>query len=92
VALNTRVLELPRDDDLIQELCNIEASPTAAGFTRIAAAGRGRDDRAMVTAAVVDMLSGSNNDGDWLRQFADGGLWSAHGVNSFDDLGPEYDD
>jgi hypothetical protein len=50
--------ELPRDDGLIQELCNLEARPTVGGFTRIAAAGRGHDDRAVAVAATVAQLLG----------------------------------
>ena len=35
-ALNTGGIELPDDQDLIEELCNLEARPTPAGFTGIA--------------------------------------------------------
>lgn len=58
VALNTRQVELPEDSALIEELCSLEARPTPAGFTKIAAAAGGHDDRAIVVAAVVQELLG----------------------------------
>lgn len=57
IALNTRAVELPADEALVAELCGLEARPTAGGFTRIAAAGSGHDDRAVATASVVFALT-----------------------------------
>jgi hypothetical protein len=57
VALNTRIVELPNDSGLIEELCQIEARPTPGGFTKIAAAGSGHDDRAVAVAALVHVLT-----------------------------------
>lgn len=56
VDVNTRAIELPDDAALIEELCALEARPTPAGFTRIAAAGSGRDDRAVALAGAVIAL------------------------------------
>jgi len=56
VALNTSAIELPDDAALVEELCSLEARPTPSGLTRIAAAGRGRDDRAVALAAAVVQL------------------------------------
>jgi hypothetical protein len=57
VALNTGALELPDDRELVEELCNLEARPTPAGYTRIAAAGQGHDDRAIVVASLAATLA-----------------------------------
>lgn len=56
--INTRGLELPRDEALAQELMGLEAKILPSGNVRIAAAGAGRDDRASVLAALVDQLEG----------------------------------
>lgn len=56
--INTRGLELPKDDLLAGELMQLEARTTPAGAVRIAAAGGGHDDRASVLAALVDQLEG----------------------------------
>lgn len=58
VGLNTRNVELPDDRALVEELCRLEARPTPTGLTRIAAAGDGHDDRAVVVASVVHQLVG----------------------------------
>ena len=55
-AINTRQMSLPDDDALVQELLTLEARPTPSGATRIAAAGSAHDDRAIVLAALMDML------------------------------------
>ncbi len=59
LGLNARTVELPDDSALIEELCRLEARPSPAGFTRIAAAG-GRDDRAVAVASVLSMTSRSS--------------------------------
>jgi hypothetical protein len=59
IALNTASIEIPDDSALVEELCSLEARPTPSGLTRIAAAGAGHDDRAMVVAAVAAMLKGA---------------------------------
>lgn len=57
VALNVGGLEIPDDRELVEELCSLEARPTPAGYTRIAAAGQGHDDRAIVVAALAAELA-----------------------------------
>jgi hypothetical protein len=52
-------VQLPDDPALVEELCALEARPTPAGFTRIAATGSGRDDRAITVASVVHQLVGA---------------------------------
>ena len=56
IALNLRQVELPNDTGLIEELCQLEVRPTTAGFARIAAAGSGHDDKAVVVAALMAAL------------------------------------
>jgi hypothetical protein len=41
---------------LVEELLGLEAKPTPGGLTRIAAAGSGHDDRAVVVAALAEEL------------------------------------
>ena len=62
-ALNSRTISLPNDDDLAAELCGLESTKTAGGFTRIAAAGSGHDDRATALAAIVNELAGDGGGG-----------------------------
>lgn len=57
VALNSRLIDLPDDKDLISELCGLQVKATATNFPRIAAAGAGKDDRAIVVASVAQTLS-----------------------------------
>ena len=64
VALATESVELPNDAALVEELCNLEARPTPGGYTRIAAAGSGHDDRAVVVAAVVESAIGKGDVSD----------------------------
>ena len=56
--INTRGLELPRDDALAQELMGLEAKALPSGNVRVSASGAGHDDRASVLAALVDQLEG----------------------------------
>jgi hypothetical protein len=53
VGLNTRAIELPDDNELVNELCALAASPTPSGLTRISAPSGGFDDRAVAVAGVV---------------------------------------
>jgi len=62
IGLNSRTVELPDDTALIEELCSLEARPTAAGFTKIAAAGNAHDDRAVAIASVVEGLRRPNDE------------------------------
>jgi hypothetical protein len=61
-ALNTRMISLPDDHAVIQELLTLEARPTPSGATRIAAAGSAHDDRASVLAALMDTLVGTTGE------------------------------
>jgi phage terminase large subunit-like protein len=56
LGLNARQVELPRDPWLEEELLSLEARPTPAGYTRIAAAGSGHDDLAVAVAALIHRL------------------------------------
>jgi hypothetical protein len=59
VATQTRNIELPDNDTLLQELAGIEARPTDGGSgTRFGAAGSGHDDIAMALLGVVMALKG----------------------------------
>ena len=60
--VRTRCIELPADDALLAELTHLEARPLPSGATRIAAAGAGHDDRAVVVAALCDDLDGHRGD------------------------------
>lgn len=55
--VNTRAIELPRDDELSSELVHLRASALPSGKTRIAGAAGHHDDRCSVLAAVVDTLA-----------------------------------
>jgi phage terminase large subunit-like protein len=55
-GLVTRQISLPADDLLMQELMNLEAKPTVTGLVRIAASSGHHDDRAVVVAALMDLL------------------------------------
>lgn len=72
-ALNSRTISLPNDDDLAAELCGLESTRTAGGFTRIAAAGSGHDDRATALASLVSELVGSDSGG--IAIIGGGGSW-----------------
>jgi len=61
IALNTRAIQLPDDPALVEELCALEARPTPAGFTRIAATPGRHDDRAFAVAAVLASLKASRS-------------------------------
>jgi phage terminase large subunit-like protein len=55
-GLVTRQVSLPADDLLVQELMNLEAKPTVTGLVRISASSGHHDDRAVVVAALMDLL------------------------------------
>jgi phage terminase large subunit-like protein len=57
-ALATRQVTFPNDDQIVNELMNLEARPTATGMVRIAASAGNHDDRATVLAALMDLLEG----------------------------------
>lgn len=56
VAFETGAIEIPHDDATFQELAIFEASPTAGGLTKYAAAGSGHDDRVMAIAGALMAL------------------------------------
>jgi hypothetical protein len=56
-ALNLGQIELLDDAQLVAELVRLEVRPTPSGKPRIAAAGGGHDDRAMVVAEVAHALA-----------------------------------
>ena len=62
-AVNTRSVELPDNQSLIEELCGLEARPTMGGKIRIAAVGDGHDDRAVAVASVVAALTDPEDEG-----------------------------
>jgi hypothetical protein len=88
VGLNTRTVSLPDDHDLIEELHALEARPSPAGFTRIAAAPGGHDDRAIVVAAVVGMLSKAARNVNFDPNVL--GAFTRHGRVPWLSSGPEY--
>lgn len=77
VSVNTRAVSLPDNPVLVAELLSLEARPTPGGMTRIAAAPGGHDDRAIVVAAVVDLLAvreGAVIVGPWVGERANDGI------------------
>jgi hypothetical protein len=57
-GLVTRQVSLPKDDAIVQELMNLQATATVSGMVRIAASAGNHDDRATVLAALMDLLEG----------------------------------
>ena len=79
-AINTRTVSLPDSPHLIEELCGLEARPTVGGKIRIAAAGDGHDDRAVVVASVVAALVEPEGFMAFIGGDDDGSTFSGAGV------------